>query len=269
MLIKIRIRLRLFFNRLRYDFRFRKKGRFFQIIVPERFKKYIKYIKYLKYIITILSLFSSFIVFNSVYISFLFGLILFAFGSLLEKFVFSYTVMYIPPLPTFQVQPDKWIGNAFGIIRSLDRSIEIPTVGNIFSDIEYARKIHNLILSWSYGSYDDANNNVSLSAIVDNDSYRFFIYPSINRQTVQKFLSKFEEQIKKIDQNGQPNLLFTMQILTREFDITDHSYFPTFRERYRQGIPYVFQFYYGNDIANHQKIEELKDFEFDFVKIMV
>ena len=146
MISEFRIKVYLFFNRLKYDFRFHTEKCRIKIIVPERFKKYVKLIKYL---ITTIGLFSTFIVFSSIIISFLFGLLLFAFGWILEKFVFTYSAIYLPPIPTFKIEPEKWIGNAFGVLISKDGNVEIPTIGLVFSDINYARKIHGLLLAWS------------------------------------------------------------------------------------------------------------------------
>jgi len=262
---RLRLKTYLLLNRLKFDFRFKFENRRLKIIVPEKFKKYIKS---LKYVLTLVGLFSAFILFTSVIIAFLFGLLLFALGWILEKFIFTYSAIYLPPFHSFEIEPEKWIGNAFGVMRTDDGSIEIPTIGLVFSDIEYAKKIHNLIFAWSYEKFDDSENNVSLSAIVDNNSYHFFIYPSINRETAKEFMSKFEKKIKEDDPDGIPNFLFILQILRRHCDITNRSYFPVFRRRYQQGIPYVFKIYYGEDISNPQEIDDLHHFRFYSLKIM-
>ena len=264
MISNLRLKSYLFFNRLRHDFRFRIENHLIKIIIPERFKRYVKSIKF---VITLVGLFSAFIAFSSVIISFLFGLLLFTFVWLLEKFIFTYTAIYLPPLPTFRIEPEKWIGNAFGVMRTEDGSIEIPAIGLVFSDINYARKIHGLILAWSYNNFDDQDKNVTLSAIVENNDYHFFIYPSISRITINDFMSKFEERVKDLDPIGVPSFLFIFQVLRRHCDITNRSYFPTFRRRYQRGIPYIFKIYYGEDISNPQDIDDLHHFRFYNLKI--
>ncbi len=262
---KLRLKIYIFLNRLKFDFRIKIENHRLKIIIPERFKKYIKL---LKYVITLVGLVSALFAFASVIIAFIFGLLLFVIGWILEKFVFTYSAIYLPPFPSFEIEPEKWIGNVFGIMRTEDGQIEIPTIGLIFSDIEYARKIHELIFAWACEKFDDIDNNVSLSAIVDNNSYHFFIYPSLNRETAKEFMSKFEKKIKKDDPNGIPNFLFILQILRRYCDITNRSYFPTFRRRYQQGVPYVFKIYYGEDFSNPQELNDLHHFKFYNLKIM-
>ncbi len=256
----------LFFDRFRYSFRFQKSGRFFNIIILEKYKSYIKNIKF---IITLVGLFSAYIVFNSVHIAFIFGLILFLIGWFFERFIFLYSTLYLHPHPSFRLYPNKWIGCLFGcIVPAGNKDIELPLVGATYNDIEYAKNIHSLILSWTHGEYDDNKKNVLLSVIIDKDKYYFFIYPNYENEYAQKKLKKFKKRIKKMDINGVAEFQYLTFILGRRFDISDKSYLPVFRKKYRNGnTPFIYKFYYAQDVSKQEMINDLRDFIFYNLKI--
>ena len=254
----------LYYDKLRYSFRIQKENKSFNIIIPERYKKFIKSIKF---ILTVIGLLSAYLVFESVHIAFLFGLLLFIIGWFFERFVFLYVALYIHPQPNFKLYPEKWIGNAFGYMALQDRDTDIQLVGAIFNDVEYAKNIQALLLSWTNGVYVDKEKNVLLSVISDELNYYFFIYPSYEQSYSKKKLKEFKKEIHKIDKNGIAEFQYLTFILGRRFDITNKSYFPVFRKRYRDDVPYVYRFYYGKDISNVEAIENFRDFHFFNLKI--
>lgn len=249
---------------MRYSFRIKRTLNSFNIIIPENFKVLFKSIKI---IITFCGLFSAYMVFGSVHIAFIFGLILFVISWFIEKINYLYNVLYIHPQPNFQLYPEKWTGCVFGKIEAQDKSFEIPLVGALYDDIKYAKKIHSLLLKWSNGEYNDSKKNVLLSVILDGDSYYFFIYPNYENEFAQKELSYFKAYIKKIDKNGIAEFQYLTFILGRRFDITNKSYFPVFREKYQEGIPFIYMFYFAHEVDKPETIVELKEFKFYNLKI--
>lgn len=215
----------LFLNRIRWNYRVQRDGKFFKIIVPEKHKLIIKS---LKYFLTIISLISAFFAFQIVFISFLFGLVIFGILWLFEKVIFLYSTFYVPPLPIFEIDPLKWLGTTWGYGIIPNKDIEIPIVGILFSDENYAQDMFSLLLDWSYGESNDKENNICLSAIVNDDKteYVFFCYPNIFRRKAKEFFKKVDSKIPK---GYAPSHNFVMQILRRNCLIPKGSYFPIFR----------------------------------------
>ena len=129
-------RLILWSNRLRFDVQIRKKGRLVQVILHERFKLIIRAIKI---VLTLIGLFSAFLIFQSVFVSFLFGLGIYLLSTFFETLIFSYNSLYVHSLPDFEIEPDKWLGAFFGYAEDPRNLGHIPMVGWIKSAEEYAR----------------------------------------------------------------------------------------------------------------------------------
>lgn len=51
-----------------------------------------------------------------------------------------------------------------------------------------------------------------------------------------------------------------MLVFGKRCKITDNSYFPTFRERYKDGVPYIFRLTILGDSGQPQHITGLDDF---------
>jgi len=103
-------------------------------------------------------------------------------------------------------------------------------MGMQFTDDDYARKIYTLLLSWSFGNHKNEKNNIRMSAILtDDNSYVFFCYPSINRETASNFYEEAEKERGKESIDDLHNRMAMMLIIAKNFDIPEGSYFPTFR----------------------------------------
>lgn len=252
---------------IRLNFPIKKTDGKIKIVVSAKYKSIIKFIKY---ILAILGLSAAFFTFQSVFFAFLFSLVLFFVGLLLEKSLFSHYSMYITPLPNFEIEAEKWIGTSFGyaITENMDK---IPLVEWVFSDEEYARRMHSLILAWACGEYRDKEKNVCLSVIINEDSdYTFYCYPNPDRKYAKHFRSEVESEIKKNkatrdDLHKELSVLF---ILGRNFDITEYSFLPEFKRKYKSGSPFLFRIMYNNDESQGcEEIEGLKNFIFYNLKI--
>ncbi|MBM4056316.1 MAG: hypothetical protein FJ264_16925 [Planctomycetes bacterium] len=280
----VKQRLILWSNRLRFDVRAQKKGWFVQIILHDRFKPFIRAVKI---VLTLIGLISAFISFQSVFISFLFGLGIYLLSIFLEKLIFSYNSLYVHSLPDFEIQPEKWLGAFFGYAEDPKNPSHIPMVGWIMSDPEYAKRVHSLLLQWSYGKLKDEENNIRASVIVDDkDEYIFFCYPNMERKTATRFYKAVEKERKETSLTDVHHKQMAMLIFGRRCQITANSYFPTFRNRYKDGVPYIFRLVVlGGDgqphdiaglddfilfnlkIKNRGKLDR-KDIEYDLLRIL-
>ena len=186
----------------------------------------------------------------------LFGLGIYLLSLLLEKVVISYTNLYIQPLPNFEIESNKWIAMAFGYLEEPKLRIRIPLIRMVFSNEEYGRKIHSLLLSWNYDQVKDVDNNICMSIILDGkDGYIFFCYPSTERETVTSFFRTCEKEGKERSLTDVQTKLLTTLILGKGFRITPLSYLRTFLRRYKDGNEYLFEVAKKTVQGNTKKIE--------------
>lgn len=156
-------------------------------------EKYEKVIKRLLRIIACAGLLSSIITFQTWYISFSVAVALFLIEQFFEKSIFQYTTIYIQPMPDFKYIPEEWKGIAFAFpVNPNPRQLNV--VGCAFGTEEYARKFFKLIKAWNYDKKVDTENNICLSFIIENEEkYSVYLYPNIDRKTVDQFFEKAEE----------------------------------------------------------------------------
>lgn len=251
-------RLILWSNRLRFDIMVQKKCWFFQVTLHERFKPIVRTIKI---VLTLAGLVSAFFTFQSVFVAFLFGLGIYLLSTFFEKLIFSYNSLYVHSLPNFEIEPDKWLGAFFGFAKDPKNPGHIPMVGCIMADSEYAKRVHSLLLQWSYGKLKDEENNVRASVIVDGkDEYVFFCYPNMDRKTAANFYEDVEKERKETSLTDVHHKQMAMLIFEKRCQITANSYFPTFRKRYQDGVPYLFRLVVLGDDGQPHEIAGLEDF---------
>lgn len=260
----LRQRYLLWRNRLHFQISARRKGWHFEFVLHESLKPLVSAIKL---VLTLVGLFSAFVAFQNVFVSFFFGLLIYAITSAFERVVFSYTSLFVQPLPAFTIEPDKWLGAFFGYGETADPEVQIPMIGWIMSNAEYARKVHNLLLAWSYGSLADDDKNICASVIVDGDDYVFFCYPSLTRRDVQAFHQGVETERRKTSLTDEHSKMFATLVFGKRCKITPTSYFPTFRKRYREGAPVLFRLALPRRDGQTEEIPGLKDFVLFTLKI--
>lgn len=251
-------------NRLHFQISARRKGWRFELVLHESIKPVVSAIKV---VLTLVGLFSAFVAFQNVFVSFFFGLLVYAISTAFERAVFTYNSFFVQPLPNFTVEPDKWLGAFFGYAETADRSDQIPIIGWIMSDADYARKVHNLLLTWSYGRFTDEEMTICASVIVDGDDYVFFCYPSLMRKDVQAFHQEVETERKKISLTDEHSKMFAMLVFGKRCKITRTSYFPEFRKRYCEGVPVLFRLALPRSDGQTEEIPGLKDFVLFTLKI--
>lgn len=260
----LRQRYLLWRNSLHFQISARRKGWRFELVLHESLKPVVSVIKI---VLTLVGLSSAFVAFQNVFVSFFFGLLIYAITTAFERAVFTYNSFFVQPLPNFTIEPDKWLGAFFGYAETADRDVQIPIIGWIMSDADYAQKVHNLLLTWSYGRFTDEDKNICASVIVDGDDYVFFCYPSLKRKDVQAFHEEVETERKKTSLTDEHSKMFAMLVFGKRCKITRTSYFPTFRKRYREGVPVLFRLALPRSDGQTEEIPDLKDFVLFTLKI--
>jgi hypothetical protein len=236
-----RRRAMLWFNRQRFGFGVRRRSRFFQVVVPDRHQKKVRY---LKYFFAGVGLLSAFVVFQSVWYAFGFSLGLFFISLLLERTIFAHPAMFLHALPATGLDPDKWFGVSFGYARPPGGPVDIPLVGMMVADVDYAKKLERLFLSWTNGEYEDEKKNLRISVVVTGPrEYIFLCHPSLKRPVAKRF---FDGARKELRQTSLEDLIIEchgMIVLGKRCRLSPDSYFPEFRRRYSSGTPVMFGFY--------------------------
>jgi hypothetical protein len=236
----IRRRFTLFYNRLRANYQVRKDGKFFRIVIPNQHRNKVRF---LKYIFTAIGLLSAFIAFGSVLTAFLFGLGIYLLTLLVEKTVFLHPTVFIHALPDFEIDNNKWVGVGFGYASPPSGEYDIPLVSMMIADLDYAKKIASLFLQWTGGSYKDEEKNVQISIVATKpDEYIFLCYPNPKRPLAKRFFDQVKQDLRQTsleDEIGEGHVTF---VLGKRCSVGPSSYFPQFRERYRDGVPIMFEF---------------------------
>ncbi len=262
----IKQRMLLWLNGIRFSYKIRKKGKLFEITLPERYKRPVRWIKILA---TVIGLLSAFFAFESSGIAFLFGLGLYLLTSIVERILFSYTSMYIHPLPGFEIEKEKWLGSIFGFAQQDGNPHDIPVVGMILKDEDYARKIYSLLMAWTNGNTNDRDRHVCVSAVlVEDNSYIFFVYPSLDRKPAKRFFDSVEEKRKKEAPDDVHHKMFMQLTLGKRCEITEQSYFKTFRRRYKAGVPFLFQFVVPSENGAPRQVTGIPELVFYYLKII-
>ncbi len=232
-----RRRLILLMNRARFFVKLRRRGWFVELMIHERFRPHIHLIGYG---LTAFSLLSAFIVFGSAWQAFVVGIVVFLVTKIVEKAAFIYSSMFITPMPSFSLKPEKWLGAVFGFSRQPGNPYDIPSVGMLVQDEDYARKIHGLLLAWSCGELKDEAKNVCVSVVMLRTSYFMFLYPSFSREPARRFFQAVEGDRGAATPDERHHELFVLLVLGKRFTMEQGSALPTFRRRYTADVPYLF-----------------------------
>lgn len=252
----LRKSLYLKLNRLRLGFRARKIDGKLRIYIHEKKKKKINNIKW---ILSLVGLFGSLLVLP-IYVSFCIAFFLFISTHLIGKFFFFFTSLYVHYIPDFEIDNDLWVGVGFGYAELPDRKFQIPLVSLVFSEKEYAKRFFSLLRIWNNNSLEDRDNNFIISIILDNENdYLAYIYPNILKERAREFVQEVESKRKKTFPEEEHVRLFAFLWTMKRFIITEKSYFPTFRQRYNDGVPYRLEAWIGTE-ENSKICEDIPGF---------
>lgn len=189
-------------------------------------------VKWTLRILTCIGLLSTVFVFSLWYLNLAFALVLLAVEQLLEKSIFVYFSFYLSAIPKYE--KEDWKGMVWVI--SANPKERYFEVGILFSSREAAERIFPVIKHWCKTGNLDNTNLVQVSAVIntDSDEYHVYIYQNTEKDP-DYILWK-----KKID-SSQPTKEHrsnVMQImLCKGFRYSD-SFFPKFREQYKNGEPF-------------------------------
>jgi len=262
--LKFRSQMILWRNRLRFDIRLDESGRRRRVILHERFKTIVRWVKLS---LTLGGLLLSFITFSSVWVSFLVGVVVWLATTVVEKIGFSYDSVFVYPLPQFEIKPELWLGTYFGYGETAD-GMQIPRIGLIVKDRQYAFDLHGLILSWTNGELNDEEKRVCVSVIMLSESeYIFFCYPNIRHSSTTWFFEQKEIERRNTSLTDVQNKYLSSLVLGKRCQVSAHSYFPTFHSRYQDGVPYLFGFTLFDKHGNPHQLSELPQFVFHTLKI--
>jgi hypothetical protein len=131
---------------------------------------------------------------------------LFLLSQILEKMIFTYTIMIVQPMT------EKWDGNAWSMmVIGMYKNKYVLAFG--FNDKTVAMDFFSTILYWNNNGFvNDKNINITL-VLEDKDNYSVHVYPSIERDFVIKSMNETQEHFK-YDKYGkeQTNLVMQMDI---------------------------------------------------------
>lgn len=281
---KTKLKVISLINKVRLNIRVEKTPKFYRIVIHEKAKPFFTWSKN---ILTAISLFAAFYTFDNTVYAFIFGVSVWLLITFVEKTVFIYNSLFIMPQLTYEHEPEKLLGASFGIAVPEGELLEIPVVGFVVKDEDYARQMHETLLYWTGGEVRDEAGNVCLSATVLNSKeYVFLCYPNVNRKSVTEFHKEVESRRKEESLTDTHIPMFALTIIGKKCQIGAGSYFPTFREKYQEGVPVLFQICMPDDKGGVKSIdgvddfiifnlkikgrEELtrKDIEYDYIRVM-
>lgn len=114
--------------------------------------------------------------------------------AVLENVLFYYTSMYVLPIADFKWEPDKWISNIFVSFGDPHDPKSDRIVGLVFSEIQYAKSIFELLKAWNNGSPENTEDNFFLSFVIDEDTYYVYLYPNHEKKSIKKTHAKLEKE---------------------------------------------------------------------------
>lgn len=281
---KIKLKAITSLNKIRINFKIEKTPNFYRIVIHEKLKPVFKW---LKIVLTVIGLLAAFYTFENSLYSFLFGLSVWALITFIEKTIFIFNSLVVLPQLTYEHEPERLLGASFGYAVPKGKTMEIPVVGFVVKDEEYARQLHETLIYWTGGETRDEKCNICLSAIVLNESeYVFLCYPNIEKESAKEFHKKVEEKRKETSLTDTHIPLYAVTILGKRCQIGAGSYFPAFRKRHQDGTPVLFQICMPGKNGQVKSIEGVNDFivfnlkirnredltrkdiEYDFLRVM-
>ncbi len=184
----------------------------FEIIIKDKIprikvqEKHEKKVRWAIRLLTLMGICISIVTFSKWYYALTVSVTLLLLNQILEKIIFTYTVMIVQPMPV------KWDGAAWSMM-VIGMFNNKYVLGFGFNKRDVAYDFFNTILSWNnYELVNEKNINISL-ILEDDDNYSVHVYPSIERDFVLKAIEKSEKDFK-LEQYGkdQTNLVMQMNI---------------------------------------------------------
>ncbi len=234
---KLRRNLYLSKGRVRLNISVNTRGRIPALVLNVRYKKIIKYISRS---ILILSILLSFVALPQP-LSTLVSLLLIFFEQVVERVIYSLVYFVIVPFP----EPIIWEKAKFSaIITMFEPTKTLPSViGMYFLGLEEAKRVFEYIRVWNYGKDEDlVENNIEVSFVIDEkkDRYAFFLYPSINRKSLEEITKK----VKASSVNNEDTIISGQMVICKLFNY-QHSGFYHFAQHHSTDDRYYLRAYSG------------------------
>jgi len=171
---------------------------------------------------------------------------------LLETLAFQVTTIYVQPIPE-EWDNDQWLAMISYQVRNARH------VGMLIKTKEQAEKLYECIKAWNYGQYEDTENNIRLSFVIEkNNSYTTFLYPSPERSSIKKFKENIDYEMftkKELKEHQQIVVSITF---CKPFPYQPNSGIIEFISGYKPGMPFAFGIYYTK--TSLSEMEESKSF---------
>ena len=182
----------------------------FEIIVKDRIPRlkiqenHEKQVRWTIRILTAIGIFLSVVTYSQWYYPLSVSIGLFLLSKVLEKMIFTYTVMIVQPMPI------KWDGAAWSMM-AIGKFNNRYVLAFGFNDKEVAMDFFDTILYWNYSELiNDKNINVSL-VLEDKNNYSVHVYPGIERAFVINAMNESKEHFK-YDKYGKDQTHLVMQM---------------------------------------------------------
>ena len=220
-------------------------GSFKRLLLPESYRSYVRW--GLR-VLTTIGLGTVWLSIPSWQGSLAVSLVLLAAQQFLQRIVFTYSSMLVLPLPDFDWDGHKWLAVIFGYPDRTKYGPHPPTtVGLLFDEEAYARRVHALLRSWHQGLEGPDEDNLRLSFVLDEEFYYVFLYPSLCTKSQQDLFEKHARQTA-YEKKGSEHFPMTLQmVICKRFNRGVNSALDVFLGHWNQGEPFAIMPFYSRD----------------------
>jgi len=193
-------------------------------------------------------------------ISFAVALALAGLDLLIEKLVFTYSVIIVQPPPGFEFDTSQWVTNGylFPNPEYKEQYGLINHFGPTYRDRDYAIQFFEYLMSWNQGSNDDPDNNICVSFVRELDeSYSTYIYANPDRKWLDEAFLAEKEKLA-YDKKGKIQQSMVMQMIYwKNIKIIDGTLWGHFINDQPENAPFFLAPFYMVD-DRPECIEQLK-----------
>jgi hypothetical protein len=242
--------------------RFQKKH--FNIILNEKFEKYIKRMSRFILLANIILVF----VILSAPLNIIVAISLICVEQVIERIIFSFKSEFVmPPTPSMGL----WRKAGFeAMVLGGHLYRKTPgTVGMYFKNEEAAKEVFQYVYAWNFNKNEDLGEDpyIRITFVINRkkDKYAVFVSPHLPENVFEKLQLK---EIEKIKQGKEPMILVAAMVMCKLFNFKN-SGLEQFLTFYRDGYLYDFQFYSGDPHKpriitplirkNHLNIKNIED----------
>jgi hypothetical protein len=253
MKVKVNDHLKVELNTL---IRLELKGYVPQLIIHERFEKYVKWIIR---IITLVGIVTSVVTISKWYFALSLSILIFLIGQFFERTAFEYTTMVVLPFPDFEIDYSQWKTNGFMLPHVVSNENRCY-MGPSFQDKSYAINFFKYLMQWNWNNNVDDGNRIIVSIVIEpNSKYTTYIYSNSGRKSLDIAFEEaaIENKLSKYGKSQQK--LFTQMIFCKTLEYRENYYIHEFLAK--QGP--TGQFYFTPSVVP-QEVNTAPEFLFDY-----